>query len=338
MQKKFLNPYKIKKQLKRGVNGNLLRSVISQPDLPHEKDFTWRKTSPNPFRHTEISFRKKLYLFATFFAIFGTLGMAFFHPFFQIQKISVTGFQRIDESEFKSSVQGIMDYKKFFLLPGRSFFLVDVNEIHDILENKYPLQTIIVKKEFPNSLSILLEEKISTVIYDNSRQYSYIGLDGKLVETLRNVGEEEWREVKEFVSSTNPDGVEIREEKVMERYHVPADSAVKAQMGDYPIVYDKRNREININESALEPSTVASIIEWFNFLQRKAQVPFAYMIIENEFRDATIRTGEGWLLRVKLKDDLQNQFSSLDYILREKVDRSQLQYIDLRYGNKVYWQ
>lgn len=56
------------------------------------------------------------------------------------------------------------------------------------MKQKYPIQKITTQKVFPNKLKIDIEEKISKVIYDNRKTYSYLDESGKVVEILRQVG------------------------------------------------------------------------------------------------------------------------------------------------------
>lgn len=336
MPKNFLNPYRLRKKIKRGLKKNSLFATDKTAGLPSGKDFAWKK-SHNPFRRTTINWRRRIYGALAIFFTIATGGVGFFHPFFQIKSLDGAGLNRIEKTEFEQSINGIIDYKKFFILPGRSYFLVNTKEVEQILKEKYPLNSVTITKKFPDSLLYEVEEKISTIIYDNGREYSYIGLDGKLVEKILNVQEGEWYEIKETVTSTNERGEEVSEERVKERFHVPNVDTIKAQMGDYPIIFDSRAQSAEVNQTVLNPETVKTTILWFNYLQKRAGVPFAYLVLENELRDATIETGEGWRIHINLGSEIEAQVERLDFLLREKIHRKNLEYIDLRYGEKVYW-
>ena len=45
-----------------------------------------------------------------------------------------------------------------------------------------------------------------------------------------------------------------------------------------------------------------------------------------------------WEIKVKVTKNIQTQFQSLLFILEEKVQRPNINYIDLRYGDQIYVQ
>ncbi|MBU2542097.1 FtsQ-type POTRA domain-containing protein [Patescibacteria group bacterium] len=264
--------------------------------------------------------------------------MALYSNFFKISKIEYDGLQRISKTELTDAVLGVINYRKFFIFPAESYFIVNLDEIRDIVKRRFPINSIIVKKVFPNTLQITLEEKISTVIYDSGAEYSYLGMEGKIVEIIQKVGDDEWQRNIEIVTSTNELGQEIQEEKILSEVHLPNTSLIMKEMGDYPIVYDTRKQVIEINSKVVDEKIVQGIIDWFNLINKTTNIEFDYIIIENEIGDGVIKTREGWDIVVKLNENVKQQFEELQYILKEKVKRNSLNYIDLRFTNKVYWQ
>lgn len=305
----------------------------------HKKDFAWKSGFNNPYKVKEpLSIKKKLEIILLVVSFFGTFFLLIFHPYFHINKINITGLQRIKYDEMKEDILGIMKDKKFAVFPKTSYLFTDIDEVRDILKDKYPIESIIIKKNFPNELSINLEEKISTVIYDNGELYSYLGLDGNIVEVLGKVDEHEWQEEIEITTTTLADGT-IREEKhIVERLYKPNTNNISTRFGNYPIVYDAR--AASTTESLIpliKPEIVSGIISWFNFLNKKTDIPFSYIIIEDGMGKGLIKTKEGWDLIVNLSNRFDAQVDELNLLLKEKIDRKNLNYIDLRFPDKVYW-
>lgn len=334
MRRKLFNYHKFKRKFNRQVKSSLKNEAASR------KDFAWHRVKANPFAIEDNSYKRKrqLQIAALIVSLTGMLGVLFFHPFFHLQNIEVNGLQRIDKAEFNDGLQSILNYKKFFFLPAKSYIMADVDEIKDILKSRFPIASIIVKKTFPNSLSIIVEEEISTIIYDNGREYSYLGLNGEVVEKLRKVGEDEWYIQTEMVSSTNELGEEILEEKEISRTHIPPIKNLITEIGDYPIVYYVNGPEGEINQAVLQTKTITGLVEWFNIINKQTDIPFAYIVIEDEVGDGEIKTREGWKIKVKISENIQTQFDRLQVILKEQIKRPNLSYIDLRYEGRVYWQ
>jgi hypothetical protein len=305
----------------------------------HKKDFGWRKPPLNPytiFDSREPS-RVQISLFLIFSSFVLIILLFLFHPFFAIKHISVVGLQRIETTVFEDAVDGMLEHKRFFLLPSRNYPMVNVANIKSILLGRFPLEELSVEKEFPDSLAIVAQEKISTVIYDTGTHYSYLGLDGVTIEILRQVGVDEWRETIVTSSTTLADGTVREESIVTSRYHVPGVRNLVAEMGDYPILYNPHETETEPANVALPPTTVQGAIAWFKNLRKMTDIPFSYMELAKSEDQATIHTFEGWSIRVSLTERISEQFEDLLFILREKVSRERLQYIDLRYPDKIFW-
>ncbi len=304
------------------------------------KNESHERTRKNPYKRPpdeRHALKKKIEVILLILTTAALLGITIFHPFFHVSRLDVVGLQRISADEFDDSVRTIMTHRHWFVFPGNNYFFVDTGELRDILLEKFPIHSIIVQKTFPHTLSIVLEEKISTLIYDNGKQYSYVGLDGHIVEVIRNVGEDEWTRETEITTSTLADGTIRTEEHIISETHVPPVRIVLSEMGDYPIVYDKRQKASALNEVVLKDRTVEETIAWFHFLNKEVGAPFRHMELENELGDAVIFTQEGWYIKVKLDRDKSIQFQALQAVLEERGGREGLGYVDLRYGDRVYW-
>ena len=174
---------------------------------------------------------------------------------------------------------------------------------------------------------VSVEEKISTIIYDNGAEYSYLDTDGNIVEILRKIGDDEWQEKSAATSSTPAI-----------RVHIPKSKQIKKEIGDYPIVYDERGLTAGMNTNVLDKETVAGIIQWFNFLNKQAKILPSYFTISDGLGEGVIKTGEGWYIKANFEKNIDSQFSELQYVLKQKINRKNVNYIDLRYPGKVYWQ
>jgi len=266
-----------------------------------------------------------------------TLGLLLLHPFFEIRAIDIKGLQKIKENDIRDTVTGILSYKRFYVFPQDNFFVVDIEDLHSILSQKFPLRSLTITKNFPSTLHIQLEEKLSTIIYDNGEQYSLMDANGKISEVLRIVDDNEWRVIKKNVTSTNADGVEVSTDTIISRFHAPNYQKISKEVGEYPLVYDTREKKIGKWEQVLDENTVQEIIEWYEILKKNTDVPISYFYLDQEVGDVLIKTSEGWTIKAKLNNKINDQFQALQYILKEKVQRPNLQYIDVRFPGRAFW-
>lgn len=335
--RKLINKHKIKKKWGRGVK-NASKLVFSYNQVKQHKDFDWRTPKSNPFKKPkETNWKKRLEIIILIIILLSIASVIIYSPFFKIKNVEIIGLKRINNQEITENVIMMANYKNLLIIPKNNYFTVDLNEINDILKQKYPIQNITTQKIFPNKLKIDIEEKISKIIYDNGKTYSYLDEYGRVVEILRQVGEDEWLIKKENVTSTNELGEEIAEEKEIERTHQPPIDKIIKEMGDYPIIYTKINiNDIKINDIVLNQEKIMNVIQWFNLLEKRTDIKFSYFLIEDDFGGGIIKTQDGWNIKVRI-NDIESQFSELNYILKNKIDKNNLTYIDLRYPGRVYW-
>lgn len=291
-----------------------------------------------PERGQSKSDRIKKYIKITTIGLtfFGTFCLLFLHPFFQVTSISLQGLNKIKESELRDTINGILSYKKFYLLPQNNFFLMDIDEMHSILTQKYAVQNLLIEKQFPHTLNISLQEKLSTVIYDNGEQYSLVDANGKISEILRIVDDNEWRVIRKTVSSTNESGVQVNTDMIVSRVHTPNYKNLTKEIGEYPLVYDTRQRTVSKGEQVLDETSVKQVIEWYELL-KKINVPISYFQMEQPVGEITIKIDEGWYIKAKLNDKILEQFQVFEFLLKEKIERSQIEYIDVRFPGRAFW-
>lgn len=120
-----------------------------------------RHKQTNPYRNDPVAkgkFRQKLLIILGICSALATLWMLLFHSFFQIRTVQIHGLERLNEADVKEAVYGIIDYRRFLLLPGKSYVAVNVSELRDILLERFPIDGIEVTKQFPQTLDITLRE------------------------------------------------------------------------------------------------------------------------------------------------------------------------------------
>ncbi|MFN3301708.1 MAG: cell division protein FtsQ/DivIB [Patescibacteria group bacterium] len=99
---------------------------------------------------------------------------------------------------------------------------------------------------------------------------------------------------------------------------------------DLPIIYNKTEKKD------------LPFLSIFNFLERLVNSDFSIIEVRI-FEDKGVLnyqaiTSEGWQIYFTPEEDINSQINNLFLILREKIsDRSQLDYIDLRFGNRLFY-
>ena len=185
----MFNRHRLKRKWGRGVKRASNLVYVHNRDRVL-KDFAWRKRKNNPFWRDEddkIDWQKIANVSVLAICVLGIILLLTFAQVFRITSIQFEGLQRIKYLEARNAVEGVLNYHRFLLCSGNNYFLLNLSEVEDILKEKFSLNDITIKKVFPNKLVVELEEKISTIIYDNGVEYSYLDIEGRTVEILKKV-------------------------------------------------------------------------------------------------------------------------------------------------------
>lgn len=309
-----------------------------------KKDFAWQGKKENPLKNqkNDLSSRIKLQLFLLFISLTTLMGILTYHPFFKISKITIDGIERLPKEEVVQSVQGLLSYNKYFILPANNYFLIDKKEIENLLKKRFPLNKVKVLKNFPDNLSINIEERLSTIIYNDGNMYYFMGQTGKIIETIKKVTEAEWHKVYDIVTSTNDTGEEFLEKKEVYRYYIPDTKNIIKDFGKYPIIVRQTDKtatsSLEVNTKILEESEISYIVKWYDILDQKDNFYPEYIDISSPYK--TIFYTSGPELYISLADgEDETQISRFNTALQKISDSDihKVSYIDVRFLGRVYW-
>jgi hypothetical protein len=170
-------------------------------------------------------------------------------------------------------------------------------------------------KIFP--LKNIEEERISSLIWVTGEKRYYLDLNGQIVRTVQ---------LEESINQAVSDDLVI----------------VRSQLAaqQYPIIYDLSNQPAVTNQFVIEPQIIQFILDLTENIKAKADFDLShYNLADAGAQDITLVTKEGWQVHFSFKQNLQVQVKKLLLLLSEEIsDRSNLQYIDLRFGDKVFYQ
>ncbi|MFA5210933.1 MAG: FtsQ-type POTRA domain-containing protein [Patescibacteria group bacterium] len=330
----------ILKDFKQNIELKPKTSFFCRKKIKVNKDYAWQGTKINPYKKECDSEKKKFlfYVFIILFCVFITIFLAIFNPFFKISEININGLQRINNAEIKTVTFDLLNLKSFGFLPNDSYFRIKIDNIIEILKNRFPIEEITITKSFPNVLNIDIKEKITTIIYDNGKEYSFINLNGDIVEIFRKVASYEWQETIKINTSTDEFGKIIENKEVINKIHKPDIKSLINDMGNYPIVFDERQTDVEINKNVLNQNQARKIVDWFNLLNKNTdEINLKYFILNNSNDEVIIQTYDAWYIKTSVDREVENQYKELKTVLEKEIQNQNFSYIDLRYPNRIYW-
>lgn len=271
------------------------------------------------------------------------ISLMLYLPYFRITEVTITGLKIIKPAEINTLIQNqFLSSGKIW--PKNNYFLVRESAIANALQKKFALNTITVTKIFPHTITISLEEKVSSAIYDNGSTYWLIDKGGTAIQYLRDVTS------TEFVASETPGPTSTQptvaslsssstfaeaSSTIKILTHVPDFNELQRDYGKYPLIYDTRTIPIIARQAnILSPTVIQGIIDFFNGLQEGVVAQVEYMTMGDPEAGVTVITDRPWKILFQPTDSISTQLENLQIVLR---DNHPTQYVDVRFGERIYW-
>lgn len=244
--------------------------------------------------------KKKLYvLIAALFVILVILSIYFIYisPYFRIQQVDITGLQNIKEDQFRQIIQKELD--KGFIFKHDNILLFDSEKVRQDISDNYLLEWLNIEKEYrPAMIFIGLEEKVSALTYLTAENCYNIDLTGAIVEKCNHL---------------STDFIQIR---------------------------DASEAQKNIGDSAINQATVRYIIQLNDELESQGVDIRTFKVISKDSSDLRVLTDQGFEIYFNRSLEIKEQLVRFNILVREEIGAENLDkinYIDLRFGDKVFY-
>lgn len=333
MKKKFINPYKWKRKVRRGVSSSHEGvSIDERLSLrPQHGEARWRR---NPYERERGAWKRTGETVLLGGALLTIFILCYFHSYFTVRTLSFQGLERVSETKITEFTSNKISGKKLLVFKKNNYFSLNIQSLRESLEKEYSFENITVQKKFPHTLIVQVKEKPSALIYDNGQEYTLIGEHGEKLETLRVVTPEEWQAVTRVVTSTNTLGEVETKQEVLKNIHKPDVKSLLVMGKKLPILYDTE-QGASTSTIAVEQSTVDGLRKWSDFLETRMKIPVAYTELLEGGEDGYIHTTQGWGIYIKFAD--ADTAFPIFLSLLPKIDQKTVSYIDMRYLSRVYW-
>ncbi len=291
----------------------------------------WKKVSREPSGH--FIFRLLPFIIVLWAA---TL---LFLPYFQIRNITYEGLKILKPTEIEDALRNKF-LKSGIWWPRTNYFLVNEKTIAEYLRTIFSLQAIQVTKIFPNSLAISLEEKISALIYDSGTDYYLLDQQGTVIKYLMSNTTEYSTTSTASSSSTifitpanNVSTTLFSSLSDTTQTHVPDFRKLTKEYGQYPILYNLHS-STTIKGQVLSENFVPALIRLHGQLERARLGTVYYFVLENPEAGVVVFTNHPWRLLMQPLNAHEEQINKIKLILK---DNHPTNYIDVRFGDRVYW-
>lgn len=216
-----------------------------------------------------------------------------------IRSIVIEGNEQVQSDDVISTVEEVLVPKYLGLFPRKNIFLYPKKEIVEMIREKYPhFREVVLEVPRPNTLLIkVLERKVAALWCAESDCYF-----------LDEFG---------FVFSSAPifsDGVFI--------------------------IYGGYFSESPIGKVYISEAYFKELTAFISLLSKNTPMAFTIeRVMSTPENDIEMMTKDGGVIRLRQVDSLVEIYNNLATVLAENVfsEPEEMEYIDLRFGNKVYY-
>jgi len=257
------------------------------------------KRRPHSFKSDKPIYLNKYFWLFSFIFITGALALRFilFSDYFQIKNIQISGNSKVSNADLDNLVRNYVKSKILFL-PTESIFLVNPEKVKSAILDSYPdIGTVSLSRKMPNSLSLTIEERKPEAVFNNQGAYFLIDKKGVAFET----------------ASTAADFLKIE--------------------SSTPV------KELKLGNQAINEQELGKIMEIETALENDLRIPITTATIISTER-LNIKTAAGWDIYFNPQTDISWQIQKLKLALEKQItpaQQSKLEYIELRFGNQVYF-
>jgi len=282
----------------------------------------------NPFfgsrRKKEIHFdvnplrtKTKVIIFAILFSAGACLWFFLLSPTFRIKKISINGLARVPAPEVEDYVWRQTKTNRFLFFPQKNLFVFAKNNFIEDLKSNYSFEKIEIKKTLPDTMVIDIQEKSLAYVWHENDKYYYSDLDGYLINEV---------------------------------------SPLEIKQKQFPIISNQGLPKINASEEQgglgrinIDNNYISYIIDLFNkfpeILKKETgesgleNLAIEKFITDQEINNVKLVLTSGTVIFFNTAEDKDKQLKKLEVIKDEmlKGDITTKTYIDLRFGDRIYY-
>ncbi len=279
--------------------------MVFRPSYKRIKKDYQSKNLHNPFFHKKAKavnpHRWKWILSAIILVILFMIWFIFAAPLWRIQEVRVSGLTRLGSAELETIIWNETNNRRGLFFHESNIFLFRREAIIKNIVATYNFSGAEITKKWPHTLELKVIERPYAFIFQEGNAYYYASADAFIIKEPA-VSEEDKK--KYFILENKNSGTLVT-----------------------------MNEKINIKDDYL------SFI--FDLNQRLAaypELPVERFIIDQEFNTVKVKFVSGPVVFFKIQEGTDVQVNRLLLVKREKIkdNFSKTNYIDLRYGDKIF--
>ncbi len=242
--------------------------------------------------------RAWFWIIATIIVLGVLFWLIYISAIFSIKKVEVRNASLASASQIESEAYLRFDHHRAFFFSESRMAVFNSTEFAEGLITKHALQNVVIKKRLPSTLIIELSERLPSVIWFEADQYYLLDSSGVVIASLMQ-----------------PDA-------------------------GLPSIYNNGLPRVN-NQQVENASALISFASKLmdGFTSRFPNIKLKQLTVDNDPNTLKMITEKGPMIYFNSSLAPEAQFDRLDIYLHSELKENfaKLSYIDLRFGDKVYY-
>lgn len=235
-------------------------------------------------------------------------------PQLQLRTVEVAGDRKASRGAIVALINAQLDATRFGILPQRQFLWFDAAAAARQLRQQLGLASVEVTRRWPGTVLVTIHEPAAALVWVSGSQGYYVNDQGQVTAPV-----------------SADDALQLEQGSVRVFRHPAVAQPV-------PVVYDLANQPPVSGHPVVPPATLAFLLAVNARLADRAVVAISHYQVDAVERRVVAVTEGGWQIIFSSDRGVGEQLASLQTVLARSIkDRSQLKYIDVRYGGKVYY-
>ncbi len=259
-------------------------------------------------------------------SLFLSIYFIWFSPHFVIDYVEISGANGLDMSGVRRLIFSQMDQSRYHIFPQRNISFFDSEAAQHAIWEEYAISQLSIEKQSPNTLKInVYEEPFQAIWYTKGKYYK---VDGRGI-IIKEVDADLLTDIPYALPSADNFGT------IAPIRTPPAKTELKAP----PLLFiqDSTNSDTSSGMTVLSPHTVEAMGTLRDKLASQHIEPY-YIVTKPLEHDIEIVTTQRWSIRINVFEHVDEQIDHLRVVLQQRVDkdRNDLQYVDVRFDNRIY--
>ncbi len=236
------------------------------------------------------------------FVIFAIIFFAYLFsaPRFSITNIEVTGTEFVSSNDIVQTVKEALEKSRFLIFPGTNSFLLKEERLQEALNERFIFDSLDIKVK-GNTIYLTIKERVSSLIWKTGEKSYFVDINGTVIREL-------------------------------------SESDLETNIASLPVFYDKSNTDISVGQNILNTNIIQGAFDFLRLLEQGGVKVDLINVETPQSEWLSARTGEGYEIYFDPIEKQETQANNLFVIIRESIgDTSGITYIDLRFGDHVYY-